>query len=51
MRRKKEEDLSAEEEEELEKLRHTVSKDLLSGPAAVQIEQFAEDLRRARSTD
>lgn len=51
LRRKKEEDLSAEEEEELERLRHTVSKDLLSGPAAVQIEQFAEELRRARSTD
>ena len=46
LRRKKE--LSAEEARELELLRETVGKGLLSGPMSSQIEQFAEELRRAR---
>lgn len=39
--------LSVEETEELERLRHTVNKDLLSGPMSAQVEQFAEMLRQA----
>ena len=40
--------LSAEEAAELEKLRHTVNRNLLSGPRSAQVEEFAEILRRAR---
>ena len=45
LRRK--EELSAEETEELERLRHAVNSDLLSGPMSAQVEQFAEMLRQA----
>ena len=41
--------LSAEETAELEKLRHTVNRNLLSGPRSAQVEEFAEMLRRARA--
>ena len=44
LRRK--EELSGEETEELEQLRHTVNQDLLRGPVAAQVEQFAEMLRQ-----
>ena len=37
--------LSDEEKDELEKLRHMVSDDLLSGPISAQIEQFARTMR------
>ena len=43
------EGLTVDEAKELEKLRHTVSQDLLSGPKSAQVEQFAEELRRART--
>ena len=46
LRRK--EELSTEEAEELAQLRQIVSKELLNGPMAFQVEQFAEELRRAR---
>ena len=46
LRRK--EKLSAAETEELEQLRHSVSRELLSGPMSAQVEQFAEELKRAR---
>ena len=42
------EGLSDTDAEELEQLRHTVSRDLLSGPMSAQVIQFAEELRRAR---
>ncbi len=41
--------LSTDEAAELEKLRHTVSRNLLSGPKSAQVEEFAEILRRARA--
>ena len=41
--------LSTAEAAELEKLRHTVSRNLLSGPQSAQVEEFAEILRRARA--
>ena len=41
--------LSAEEAAELEKLRHTINRNLLSGPRSAQVEEFAEILRRARA--
>ncbi len=40
--------LSDTEAEELEKLRHSVSQDLLSGPMSAQVMRFAEELKRAR---
>ena len=43
--------LSAEEAAELEKLRHTVSQDLLGGPMAAQIDRFVEILERAKSEE
>ena len=43
--------LSAEEAVELEKLRHTVSQDLLGGPMAAQIDRFVEILERAKSEE
>lgn len=46
LRRK--EELTAQEAENLEKLRQVVSGELLSGPMSSQVEQFAEELRRAR---
>ena len=46
LRRKGE--LNAEESEELQKLRRVVSSELLSGPMSSQVEQFAEELKRAR---
>jgi len=39
--------LSPEESEELERLRHSINQDLISGPAAAQIEQFTEQLKLA----
>ena len=39
--------LTSAEAEELEQLRHTVNRDLLRGPVAAQVEQFAEMLRQA----
>ena len=45
LRRK--EKLTSAEAEELEQLRHTVNRDLLRGPVAAQVEQFAEMLRQA----
>ena len=41
------EKLTSAEAEELEQLRHTVNRDLLRGPVAAQVEQFAEMLRQA----
>jgi energy-coupling factor transporter ATP-binding protein EcfA2 len=41
--------LSDGEAEELEKLRKTVGQDLLSGPMSSQVEQFVEELERARN--
>ena len=46
LRRKGE--LNTEETEELQKLRQFVSSELLSGPMSSQVEQFAEELKRAR---
>ena len=43
------EGLTLDEAKELDKLRHKVSQDLLSGPKSAQVEQFAEELRRART--
>ena len=43
------EGLSSEESEELEELRHTVSRDLLSGPMSAQVERFTEELKKARN--
>ena len=43
------ESLTVDETEELGKLRRTVNQDLLSGPKSAQVEQFAEELRRART--
>ena len=43
------ESLTADETKELEELRHTVSQDLRSGPKSAQVEQFAEELRQART--
>ncbi len=39
--------LTVEEQEELDRLRRVVSKDLLNGPVSGLLERFAEDLRRA----
>ena len=47
LRRK--EKLSAEESEELEQLRHTVSQDLLNNQVTAEIERFAEILSKSRS--
>ena len=41
-------ELSVEQTEELEQLRHTVRDDLLSGPMSAQVMRFAEELKRAR---
>ena len=41
-------ELSAEEAQELEELRHAISRELLNGPGSAQVEQFAEELKRAR---
>ena len=41
-------ELNAEEAEELQDLRKIVSGELLSGPMSSQVEQFAEELKRAR---
>ena len=46
LRRKGE--LNTEEAEELQELRRIVSSELLSGPMSSQVEQFAEELKRAR---
>ena len=46
LRRKGE--LNTEEAEELQELRKIVSGELLSGPMSSQVEQFAEELKRAR---
>ena len=32
----------------MEELRHTVSRELMAGPQAAQVEEFAELLRKAR---
>ena len=42
------ETLTAAESEELETLRRAVGNDLLRGPMSTQVEQFAEELKRAR---
>ena len=39
--------LSVKDTEELERLRHTVNQDLISGPVSAQMEQVAEMLRQA----
>ena len=39
--------LSDEEKDELESLRHMVSDDLLSGPISTQLEQFARTMRES----
>ena len=48
-------ELSTEEAQELEDLRHTVRRDLLSGPISAQVEWFAEEISRpipeSRSTE
>ena len=44
LRRK--DNLSAEETEQLEQLRHTVNEDLLNGPMAAQVERLSEVLRQ-----
>ena len=41
--------LTPDESAELEKLRHTVSRSFSSGPRFAQVEEFAEQLRRARA--
>ncbi len=41
-------ELTAQEAEELQELRKIVSRELLSGPMSPQVEQFAEELKRAR---
>jgi hypothetical protein len=41
--------LSAEESEELERLRHVVSQDLLGGPVAAQVDRLTEILNQAKS--
>ena len=41
--------LTPDESVELEKLRHTVSRSLSSGPRFAQVEEFAKQLRRARA--
>ena len=46
---RRQEELSAEEAIELEKLRDTVSKELFSGPISAQAEQFLELLKYAKS--
>ena len=38
---------SPAEEAEFQELRHTINQDLVSGPAAAQIERFAEGMRKA----
>ena len=38
---------SPDEEAEFQKLRRTINQDLVSGPAAAQIERFAEGMRKA----
>ena len=40
-------ELSTEEAQDLEKLRHAVRRDLLSGPMSAQAERFAEELMRS----
>ncbi len=42
------EELSSADAEELERLRHTVRNDLLSGPMSAQVIKFAEELQRSR---
>ena len=41
------EGLSTEEAQELEELRHTIRRDLLSGPMSAQAERFTEELMRS----
>ena len=41
--------LTPDESAELEKLRHTVNRSFSSGPRFAQVEEFAEQLRRARA--
>ena len=40
--------LTTDESDELEVLRHVVGSELLHGPTSAQVEQFADELRRAR---
>ena len=40
--------LTTDESDELEVLRHVVGSELLRGPTSAQVEQFADELRRAR---
>ena len=42
------EELTTDESDELEVLRHVVGSELLRGPTSAQVEQFADELRRAR---
>ena len=42
------EKLTTDESDELEVLRHVVGSELLRGPTSAQVEQFADELRRAR---
>ena len=47
-RLREKQDLSEDESVEIEELRHTISRELMAGPKAAQVEEFAELLRRAR---
>ena len=40
--------LTTDESDELEVLRHVIGSELLRGPTSAQVEQFADELRRAR---
>ena len=42
------EELTTDESDELEVLRRVVGSELLRGPSSAQVEQFADELRRAR---
>ena len=42
------EKLTTDESDELEALRHVIGSELLRGPTSAQVEQFADELRRAR---
>ena len=41
--------LTADEAEEFQRLRHSVNRDLLSGPVPTLVEEFADELRKARA--
>ena len=45
---REQQNLSEDESAEMEELRHTVSRELMAGPQAAQVEEFADLLRKAR---